>query len=277
MTDPDVPAQAVISGATRLYAVVGDPVAQVQSPGLLNPLFAEQGVNAVLVPVEVGSQDLERVVRGLQRIGNLDGLFVTVPHKTDAALLADRRSRTVEIVGTANVLRREGDGSWLAENFDGSGFIAGLTRAGHEIRGSRVALAGAGGAGSAIASALLAAGASWIAVTDPDRSTLDGLVGRLAAHWPGRVHAVGELPLHESTLAVNATPLGLRPDDPLPFRPEALAAGGVVADIIMKPRQTLLLRRAAALGHHVHHGIHMLTGQVESYCAFFGLRAPTSG
>ncbi len=275
--DTGTPPQAPISGTTRLYVVVGDPVAQVQSPGLLNPLFPEQGVDAVLVPVEVRPDDLERVVRGLQRIRNLDGIFVTVPHKADATRLADRCSRTVEIAGTANVLRREADGSWLAENFDGSGFVAGLARAGHEVRGRRVALAGAGGAGSAIAAALLTAGADRLAVTDPDRPKLDALVDRLAAYWPGRVHAVAELPLHDSDLAVNATPLGLRPGDPLPFPPEALAPGAVVADIIMKPRETTLLRQAAALGHHIHEGIHMLTGQVESYCEFFGLRAPTIG
>ncbi|GAA3128517.1 shikimate dehydrogenase [Streptomyces rameus] len=277
MTNTATPPQAAISGTTRLYAVIGDPVEQVQSPGLLNPLFAEQGVDAVLVPVQVHPGDLERVVHGLQRIGNLDGIFVTVPHKTHAAQLADRQSHTVKIAGTANVLRREPDGSWLAENFDGSGFVTGLARAGHEIRGKRVALAGAGGAGSAIASALLTAGADRIAVTDPDLPKLETLVGRLATYWPGRIHAVAELPLHESDLAVNATPLGLRSSDPLPFQPEALPPAAVVGDIIMKPHETPLLRQAAALGHHVHHGIHMLNGQVESYCAFFGLSAPRTG
>lgn len=277
MTDPPAPLQAPISGTTRLYVVIGDPVEQVQSPGLLNPLFAEQGVDAVLVPVRVPPGDLERVVHGLQGISNLDGIFVTVPHKADAARLADRQSRAVKIAGTANVLRRETDGSWLAENFDGSGFVVGLAHAGHEIRGKRVALAGAGGAGSAIASALLTAGADRVAVTDPDLSKLNRLVERLATYWPGRIYAVAELPLHDSDLAVNATPLGLRASDPLPFPPEALPLAAVVGDIIMKPHETPLLRRAAALGYHVHHGIHMLNGQVESYCAFFGLSAPRTG
>lgn len=271
-TTGDTPQPIPISGATRLYAVLGDPVAQVQSPGLLNPLFARLGIDAVLVPVHARPDDLERVVRGLQHIGNLDGLFVTVPHKAAAARLADRRSRTVDITGTANVLRREPDGSWLAENFDGSGFVAGLEQAGYEVRGRRVALAGAGGAGSAIAAAILEAGADRLSVTDPDAPKLAALVARLAEHWPGRVDAADEPPLHDSDIAVNATPLGMRPGDPLPFRPEALAPGGVVADIVMKPRETPLLRRAATLGHHVHHGIHMLNGQVDAYCAFFGMR-----
>ncbi|GAB2695461.1 shikimate dehydrogenase family protein [Kitasatospora kifunensis] len=272
MTDLPTPSPAPISGTTRLYAVLGDPVAQVQSPGLLNPLFARLGIDAVLIPLHVGPLDLAQVVRGLQHVANLDGLFATVPHKAAAAQLADRSSRTVQITGTANVLRREPDGSWLAENFDGSGFVAGLEQAGHQVRGRSVALAGAGGAGSAIAVALLAAGVERLSVTDPDEQRLATLLARLAEHWPGRARAAAEPPLHDSDLAVNATPLGMRPQDPLPFQPQALPPGAVVADIIMKPRETPLLRQAAALGHHVHHGIHMLNGQLDSYRTFFGLR-----
>ncbi len=70
---------------------------------------------------------------------------------------------------------------------------------------------------------------------------------------------------------MNATPLGMSPDDPLPFRPDLLPPGSVVADIIMMPRETRLLRQAAALGHHVHGGIHMLDRQLDSYRAFFRL------
>ncbi|MGQ4335080.1 shikimate dehydrogenase [Streptomyces hayashii] len=270
----DSPYTGAISGTTRLYAVLGDPVAQVQSPGLLNPVFAGLGIDAVLVPVQVRPGDLVEVVRGLQRVGNLDGLFVTVPHKTAVAQLADRRSRTVEMTGSANALRREPDGAWLAANFDGSGFVAGLVGAGHSPRGRKVTLVGAGGAGSAIAAALLTAGVDSLSVTDPDGPRLTALVARLAEHWPGRVRAVPEPTLHDSDIAVNATPLGLRPEDPLPFPPGALPPGSVVADIIMKPRETPLLREAAALGHHVHHGMHMLTGQVDAYRTFFGLGVP---
>ncbi|MGW6289919.1 shikimate dehydrogenase family protein [Streptomyces sp. NPDC055107] len=270
----EAPPQTLVGGTTRLYAVLGDPVTQVQSPGLLNPLFARLGIDAVLVPVHVRPADLATVVRGLQRVGNLDGLFVTVPHKAAAALLADRRSPTVEITGSANALRREPDGAWLAENFDGSGFVSGLGRAGHRPKGARVALVGAGGAGSAIAAALLDAGVTRLTITDPDTPRLTSLVDRLAAHWPGRVRAAGRPALADSDIAVNATPLGLRPDDPLPFPPDALPPGAVVADIIMKPRDTRLLREATAQGLHAHHGHHMLTGQLDSYRAFFGLHAP---
>nr|AXL06113.1 shikimate dehydrogenase [uncultured bacterium] len=262
---------AGISGTTRLYVVLGDPVTQVQSPGLMNPLFARLGVDAVLVPVHAKPEHLERIVGGLRRAGNVDGIFVTVPHKVAAVALADRCSPMVEIAGSANALRREADGGWYAENFDGLGFVTGLLAAGHDPKGRRVALFGAGGAGSAIAAALLAAGADRLTVCDPDTGKLDALGSRLAAHWPGRTVTSAAPDLAGTEIVVNATPLGLRADDPLPFDPRLLPAGCVVADIIMKPRETRLLREAAALGHPVHYGIHMLDGQLDSYAAFFGL------
>jgi shikimate dehydrogenase len=260
-----------ISGTTRLYVVLGDPVTQVQSPALMNPLFARLGIDAVLVPVHARPGHLERIVGGLRCAGNVDGIFVTVPHKAAVVRLADRRSQMVEITGSANALRREADGSWYAENFDGLGFVTGLVGAGHDPKGSRVALVGAGGAGSAIAAALLAAGVDRLSVCDPDTAKLDGLRSRLDAHWPGRTVATAEPLLDGTDIVVNATPLGLNPGDPLPFRPDLLPSGSVVADIIMKPRETRLLREAAALGHRVHYGIHMLDGQLDSYRSFFGL------
>ncbi|MFC7896646.1 shikimate dehydrogenase family protein [Streptomyces sp. NPDC057381] len=270
MTAP--PHAVPIQGTTRLYAVLGDPVAQVQAPALLNPLLAALHRDAVVVPVHAGPAHLETVVRGLQRVQNLDGMFVTVPHKAAVRHLADRCGTTVDIVGSANVLRREADGGWLAENFDGEGFVAGLLAAGHDPAGSRTALVGTGGAGSAIAAALLAAGADRLFLYDTDPAKLAALTARLDAHWPGRAHAsAGPLPGNVD-IAVNATPLGLHAHDPLPFEPESLPTGCVVADIIMKPRETRLLREAAARGLRIHHGIHMLEGQLNSYREFFDLR-----
>lgn len=266
-----MPGNAPISGTTRLYVVLGDPVGQVQSPALLNPVFARLGIDAVLVPVHAKPEHLHEIVGGLRRMGNVDGVFVTVPHKAAIVALADRHSPMVQLAGSANALRREADGSWYAENFDGVGFVAGLVGAGHDVEGCRVALVGAGGAGSAVAAALLAAGADRITVCDPDSARLDALRSRLDVHWPGRTVTSAQPLLDGAGIVVNATPLGLHPDDPLPVRPELLPPGAVVADIIMKPRDTRLLRAAAALGHQLHHGFHMLDGQLDSYRAFFGL------
>jgi shikimate dehydrogenase len=271
------PATRDITGTTRLFVVIGDPIAQVQAPTLLNPLFAELGVDATLVPVHARPTDFAAVLGGLQRVENLDGVLVTIPHKAAACALADERSTAATVSGTANALRRNPDGRWVADNFDGAGFVRGLVNAGHPPAGARVSLVGAGGAGSAIAVALLAAGAAHLSIFDRDRGRLGALLARLGARWPGRVRGAEAPVTDDVDLAVNATPLGLRPDDPLPLPPQALRPGAVVADIVMKPRETRLLRAASALGLHAHPGIHMLTEQLGLYREFFGLDARAAG
>jgi shikimate dehydrogenase len=245
-------------------------VAQVRAPALLNPLLARLGINAVVVPVQVRPPDLAAVVRALARTGSVDGLLVTVPHKAAVCALADKVGPAATLIGTANALRREPDGRWRAENFDGLGFVRGLTAAGHAVRGRRVALTGAGGAGRAIAAALLSAGAARISVTDADRGRQDALLRTLATGWPGLARPGSPVDMRDADILVNATPLGMRPGDPLPFDPADGRPGAVVADIVMEPHDTALLRAAAALNQAVHHGINMLQQQVPCYCEFFG-------
>jgi shikimate dehydrogenase len=263
--------QPRITGATRLYAVLGDPVAQVQAPTLLNPLLAALGRDAVLVPVHAPVDRFADVVRGLQAVANLDGLLVTVPHKAAVRRFADRLGPAVELSGSANALRRESDGRWHADNFDGAGFVAGLEAAGHRAAGARVTLVGTGGAGCAIAPALLMAGAERVELCDLDPARTAALAARLEARWPGRVGRATRPVTDGADIVVNATPLGLRQDDPLPFDPAALAPGTLVADIIMKPRVTPLLRAAAGRGLPVHYGAPMLESQLALYRTYFGL------
>ncbi|GAA3009675.1 shikimate dehydrogenase family protein [Streptomyces fulvorobeus] len=257
-----------ITGRTRLFAVIGDPVEQVQAPTMMNPLFARLGIDAVLVPVHATPAGLASVVRGLQSSGNVDGLLVTVPHKRAALDLADEVSAAAALSDGTNAMRRTPDGRWLADNFDGEGFVRGLRSAGHEPEGRHVWLLGAGGAGSAIAVSLLSAGAE-VTVTDRDEHRVHTLVERLSPHFPGRLHsAAGPV---AADLAVNATPLGMRPEDPLPFEPALLPDSTVVVDIVMKPRRTALLRTAETRGLRVHYGAAMLAQQLDLYVDFFSL------
>ncbi|MFF6844290.1 shikimate dehydrogenase family protein [Streptomyces tanashiensis] len=260
-----------ISGETRLYVVLGDPVAQVRAPSLLNPLFAQLGLNSVLFPVHVRPDSFAEVFQGLRSTENLDGILVTIPHKAAALRLADEVSPAAAASGAVNALRREPDGRWTGENFDGIGFVTGLTEAGHRPDGMRVTVVGAGGAGSAIAAALLAAGAARVSLCDPDTDKLDALLARLDAYWPGRATGARTPVFTDADLVVNATPLGMRADDPLPFSPGDLPARCVVADVIMKPRETALLRVAEAAGHPVLYGAPMLDHQLDLYRTFFRL------
>ncbi len=270
------------SGHTRLYAHIGDPIEQVQAPMLMNPLFRDAEMDAVMVAMQVGAADLAQVIQGLKRIANLDGILVTVPHKFAVCAHADRRSVTVELAGAANALRREADGTWFAENFDGLGFVAGLRAQGHEPRGMRVALAGAGGAGVAIAAALAEAGVSSLTVSDAVMDRACRLAERLNA-WRAGVAVAGNWsasaadPVRgEADLLINATALGMGPGDPQPFEVRGLRPQAIVADIVMKPQRTRLLQAAAQAGLRTHEGRHMLEPQLPMYLDFFGAGAGRS-
>lgn len=256
-------------GATRLYGVIGDPITQVQVPALLNRVFADRRVDAVTVPFHARAGDISVVPTGLKRIANLDGLLVTVPHKFAVLDHLDRASLDVELAGSANAVRREADGTWSGENFDGQGFVAGLKQAGHDPRGKSVALIGTGGAGVAIAAALLGNGVSCLRLTDILPARADSLAKQLDDCWPGVVQAHATVELDGVEIAVNATPIGLRDIDPLPFELDDLPPDAVVADIIMQPRETRLLQAATERGLRIHHGSHMLTEQIPLYCRFF--------
>ena len=257
------------TGTTRLYAVVGNPVAQVMAPALMNRLFAERNVDAVLVPVRAEPSALAAVVEGLKAIGNLDGIVVTVPHKFAVCAHADRLGERAELARSANALRRESDGTWTADNFDGAGFVSGLLNAGHVVASQTVRLVGAGGAGVSIGPALMMAGAGALIITDVSEQRMTALADHLAQKWPGQIRTSSAGTILASDIIVNATPVGLRPDDPLPFEVEGLAPNTVVADIIMKPAETRLLAAARARGLRVQPGLPMLIQQIELYRGFF--------
>lgn len=259
-----------ITGRTRLVAVLGDPVEQVRAPALLNGLLARLGIGTVVIPVHVRPGDLGAVVPGLQKTANLDGLLITVPHKVDVLRYADVRGRAAVLAESANAMRRQEDGSWHADNFDGAGFLAGLIAAGYAPLRKHVALVGTGGAGVAIAAVLLGAGAAGLTLHDVDDFRVNKVAEHLGSHWPGRVAVAASPDFGAADIVVNATPLGMRPDDPLPFDPATLRPDALVADIVMRPRETRLLRAAAELGHPVHFGEPMLKHQLDLYRNYFG-------
>jgi shikimate dehydrogenase len=259
-----------IDGATRLYGIVGDPVSAVRSPEVFNTMFARSGVNAVLVPLHVAADELESAWAGLSAIRNLCGLVITMPHKTRVAAFLDEVGAAGQIVGSVNAARREPDGRWRGDMFDGAGFVDGLRAEGHHPEGWNVRVCGLGGAGAAIAVALAQAGVAGLTLHDRDCGGRDGLCRRLQADFP-TVRITSENSSDTSFAAVvNATPLGMKSSDPLPFDPVELPRETLVVDVITKPEMTPLLQRAANTGHPVHTGRHMHLGQARRVAEFFG-------
>jgi shikimate dehydrogenase len=259
-----------IDGATRLYAILGDPISAVRSPEVFNTMFARRGVNAVLVPIHVAAEDLESAWAGLVSLRNLCGLVVTMPHKARIAALLDEVGQAGQIAGAVNAARRDPDGRWRGDMFDGIGFVDGLRSQGHEPLGWNVRLHGLGGAGSAIALALAQAGVAGLSLQDLDAGRRDSLCHRLRADFPS-VRITDAKSLDASFNAVvNASPLGMKSPDPLPFDPTELPRETLVVDVITKPEITPLLERAAATRHPIHSGKHMHLGQARRVAEFFG-------
>ncbi|UDH01532.2 shikimate dehydrogenase family protein [Rhodococcus opacus] len=264
-----MPVGLPISGNTILFALVGDPVRQAMLPTLFNPMLAEQGVDAVMLPVHAPQDRFDEVMRGLQAIGNVAGIAVTVPHKSSALAYADEITPAAEAIGAINALRRNPDGTWTGDNFDGRGFVAGLAASDIDPAGLTVTLVGTGGAGSALAVALLDAGVGTLRLYDRDTTKATEVAARVEQRSHGTVRVTDTLNLTGADLVINATPLGMHVDDPLPFDPTGLEPHAVVADIIMKPDQTPVMKRARELGYMVHPGLHMLTNQLDCYRKFF--------
>ena len=261
----------MITGKTRVYAIVADPVHHVKTPQAINRLMTELGHDGVMVPFHVQPGQLASFIVGVKAIQNLDGFVVTVPHKTAIVALCDEVSDAARQVGAANIVRREPDGRLVADILDGKGFLVGLAACGIDVTGKSAYLAGAGGAANAIAFALAEAGVSRLTIANRTTEKVHDLIRRLAASYPDLPTALGNDDPSSHDLVVNGTSLGLRPGDSLPLSVEKLTADQTVCEIIMSPEETSLLAAAKAKGCKIQYGAPMLAGQVELMAAFMGV------
>lgn len=117
-----------IDPSTKIFGLLGDPVAQSLSPLVHNTAFRALDINAVYVPIRVPRADLRTVVKEFDRIP-VHGYSVTIPHKEAAAVLAKHRHGAVERTQAANTLVRSGDGSFIAYNTDYQGALDSLLNA----------------------------------------------------------------------------------------------------------------------------------------------------
>lgn len=260
----------IVDGATRLYCIIGDPVAQTGSPRVFSERFRAAGRNAVLVPFHVPAAAFEPTVRGIMALGNLDGIIVTVPYKPRMLQFADRILPTAQKVGAVNALRREPDGQWTGDMFDGRGMVRAITTTASAVAGRNVMLIGAGGAGSAIACALADAGVASITLCEVDTRKARMLAARLAVIAPACTLRIGPATADGIDLLVNASPVGMKAEDGLPAPLGDLSPHVVVADVVVKD-DTPLLRHARACGCPTIRGEQMMLSQVDEMLAFFGM------
>jgi shikimate dehydrogenase len=260
-----------VNGATRLYGTIGDPIRQLRATTVMSQVFAALGANAVWLPFEGGPALLPVMLKALSEMRNFGGFTVTIPHKTAILPLLGRLTRRAQASGSVNLVKRESDGTLSGDITDGVGFVKGLEAQGHRVKGASVWLVGLGGAGGAIAAALCEAGVGRLLVSELDDARADAAIDRLSRFYPDVPVANVIAPPKGIHYAINATPLGLKPGDPLAFDPTTLDPETLVAEVIMSPVETALLQRARTHGRRIHHGRHMLDHQVPLYLEWFGI------
>lgn len=245
-----------LTGATRLNIIVGDPIAQVKAPHGVTQTFADRGHDGILVPVQVTSANLRELLETATRIDNLDGIIVTVPHKFDCFKFCWSSTERSRLLGSVNIMRRRPEGGWHGDTFDGLGFVGAVRANGRDPAGQRALLMGAGGAGSAIAMALVEAGVRSLAIHDNDIARRDQLIDKLKIIGRSEIHA-GSADPSGFDLVANATPLGMKTGDPYPVDVSQLKPSTFVGCVITSPAVSPLVQAARSKGCPTSTGIEM--------------------
>jgi 3-dehydroquinate dehydratase/shikimate dehydrogenase len=280
-----------VNADTKVFGVIGDPVAHSLSPLVHNLAFRHLGTNAVYLPFRVPRPELADSVKAFEGIPVL-GYSVTIPHKEEAVPLAKYPDESVARAHAANTLVLGGDG-FTAYNTDYQGVIETLraylpafpTPPGEptpttvvptlpeppSLQSRVVLILGAGGIGRAVAHALRHEGA-LVTVTNrtPERAVkLAEEIGGRHIEWQAR-HSV------MCDVVVNCTSVGMHPDvDHSPLHPSFLKQGLVVFDTIYTPETTLLVKEARSRGCQVITGVELFVRQAAlQFRLFTGREAP---
>jgi shikimate dehydrogenase len=265
----------MISGTTTLIAHLGYPTFAFKAPLIYNPWFEKNGVDAVVVPMGVQAQDYPEFFRSLFRLTNIRGALVTMPHKVTTITLVDELSPTARVAGAANAVLRRDDGTLVGDQFDGAGFVRGVERKGFALAGRRGLIVGNGGVGSPIAASMAACGVSALGLFDPNQQASESLAGRLRAEYPQLEVTTGSKDPDGYDIVVNATPLGMNDDDPLPMDVDRIAPGTFVGEVVMKQEITPFLAAARDKGCPIQVGKDMLFEMIPAYLEFFGFGTAT--
>jgi len=269
-----------INASTRYCAVYGYPIKHSASPAMQNAGIAELGLNWRYLAFEVHPDDLRQAIAGAKAM-NYIGLNLTVPHKLLAVDFVDEKDESAATWGAVNTIRFEGKngaGEWrpLREFTDAprqirsNGFNTdadAITRAlredlGVEPAGKRVLLLGAGGAGRTAALKLASENVVELFLVNRTQSKAELVAQEIRQRFP-KAQVSTDYPKGQVDLVLNATSLGLKATDPLPFEEQRFSLGQAhaVYDMIYRPAETPLLRTAKTAGCRIANGLGMLLYQ----------------
>jgi len=266
-----------INAATRLCAVLGSPIQHSASPAMHNAAFAALGLNWRYLAFEVDPKNLRAAIEGARAM-NFAGLNLTVPHKLLAVDMVDELDASAKTWGAVNTIKFE-SGRAIGFNTDAEAIATSLREdLKVELRGAKVLLLGAGGAGRTAALKLAAENVAELFLVNRTASKAVEIAAEIKKQFPSIKVSVG-YPKSDVDLLLNATSLGLKPEDaaPLDEKLYSLKQTRAVYDMIYKPAETKLLVAAQAAGCRTANGIGMLVHQgAKAFEIWTGQPAPVA-
>ncbi len=271
-----------INGKTRIFAILGNPIAHTLSPAMYNAAFESLNKNCIYLALKVEKDRLEQAVDGLRALG-VRGGNVTIPFKEKIIPYLDSISKEARLIGAVNTLYRDADDRLCGTNTDGLGFIKALRQKEAETLNMKGAvILGSGGSARAIAVSLALAGMKEIILVNRDFGKAHALAATLVQlganprclDWSNP--ALAEM-VRGTPLIINTTPLGMEPkvEKMPPVETDWFSPNHLVVDLIYKPAETMLLQEAKKHGAKTMNGSGMLLEQaLLSFKIFSGSNAP---
>lgn len=271
-----------LSGKSRIYGLLGDPVAHSLSPLMHNHAFHSYNMDAVYVPFHVHPSDLPVAVDGLRAL-NVAGVNATIPHKETILPYLDQVDPAAQLIGAVNTVVNN-NGTLIGYNTDASGFISTIQlELGFYPAEREVLILGAGGASRAVAVALASAGVKTVTIANRHQTRAEELVKDLEIHFPAvQFFATDFLgggffdALSSADLIVNTTSVGLHGED-VNFLPlENIKCSALIFDMIYSSTEAPLIKNARSLGLLCADGLGMLAAQGEdAFYLWTGVRLPS--
>ncbi len=246
----------------KWYAVIGDPISHSMSPIMHTAWFAEQGLDASYIPIQVKKEKLEQAVLSLKLLG-ASGWNVTLPHKEAIIPYLDHLDESAEWMGAVNTVVVEEDGSLTGYNTDGAGFVQSLEEViGSCYKHSSILVIGAGGAARGISFALKANGYTNISCANRTFASAKKLMHDINGTQAYSLDEAENL-IETFQILIQTTSAGMKNsaiDSPLSLK--SLKPSAIVADIVYNPLLTPFLIEAkekrakivTGLGMFVHQG-----------------------
>jgi shikimate dehydrogenase len=264
-----------ISGKTKVVGIFGYPVEHSLSPAMHNAAFEQLNLDYCYVTFLVRPDMLKDAVTGIRAM-NLSGVNVTIPHKENVIPFLDEVSEEASFIGAVNTIRNN-SGRLTGFNTDGRGFMQSLSEAGIDVRDKEILIVGAGGASRAVGY-YLCKEATALHLYDVDVKKTDSLMQHLN-RIKGNVFIADADSVKSKdffsglNIIINATPLGLKSDDPMPVDVSLLSDNLAVCDLIYK--ETPFLREASKIGCKTMDGLGMLLWQgVFAFEIWTGIMPP---